>query len=117
MDTTERRRIARRTVTLEVRYSTPTDVFTSLSNNLNEGGLFVETENPAPLGTIVELSFFLPGQNVPVKTRGAVVWSTTNTGSSEKGMNHSKSGMGIEFEPLSADDKERISGFIKSVRI
>ncbi len=60
MNIKERRRAYRKAVRLEIYYSTPMEIFTSLSQNLNEGGIFIETDRPAPIGTVVEINFISP---------------------------------------------------------
>ncbi|MEW6327962.1 MAG: TIGR02266 family protein [Thermodesulfobacteriota bacterium] len=114
MNGKERRRAPRKVVRLEIYYSTPMDIFTSLSQNLNEGGIFIETERPAPIGTVVEIKFYLPGDHKPIETHGVVVWSTTSP--PEKGTGHPGTGMGIEFESLNNHDKERINRFIRDMK-
>jgi len=112
----ERRQVSRKAVRLEIYYSTPTDIFTSLSQNLNEGGIFIETDRPAPVGTVVEIKFYLPGDhNKPIETHGVVVWSTTSPPGKDTG--HPRAGMGIEFERLNNHDKERINKFIRDMKI
>lgn len=112
----DRRRATRKIIRLEVHYSTPTEVFSNFSQNLNQGGLFIETDVPSPIGTDVEIKFFLPGDNRPIQTRGAVVWSSPGKSEDPNTVGHVRSGMGIEFDNLSREDKERIDGFIKSMR-
>jgi len=114
MNKKERRQVFRKAVRLEIYYSTPMDIFTSLSQNLNEGGIFIETDRPAPVGTVVEIKFYLPGDHKPIETHGVVVWSTTTL--PEKGSGHTLTGMGIEFENLSNHDKERINKFIRDMK-
>ncbi|MFZ5993741.1 MAG: TIGR02266 family protein [Thermodesulfobacteriota bacterium] len=115
MNGKERRQVSRKAVRLEIYYSTPTDIFTNLSQNLNEGGIFIETDRPAPVGTVVEIKFYLPGDhNKPIETHGVVVWSTNTL--QGKGAGHTRAGMGIEFENLDNHDKERINNFIRDMK-
>ncbi|MDP3028753.1 MAG: TIGR02266 family protein [Deltaproteobacteria bacterium] len=114
MNRKERRRVSRKAVRLEIYYSTPMDIFTSLSQNLNEGGIFIETDRPSPIGTVVEIKFYLPGDHKPIETHGLVVWSTTSP--PEKDTGHPRAGMGIEFESLNNQDKERINKFIRDMK-
>ena len=71
--TVERRLFQRAPVTVRVDYSTIDAMFSEFTRNINEGGLFVETEAPAEPGTAVELSFRLPGTRDPLKLEGRVV--------------------------------------------
>src|SRR4030042_7049959 len=115
MNRKERRRGSRKAVRLEIYYSTPMDIFTSLSQSLKEGGIFSETDRPAPVGTVVEIKFYLPGaHNKPIEAHGMVVWSTTSPPGKDTG--HPQAGMGIEFESLNNHDKERINKFIRDMK-
>jgi type IV pilus assembly protein PilZ len=43
--------------------------------NVSNGGLFVETENPLPIDSVVTLSMRIPGETEPTEIQGCVVWS------------------------------------------
>lgn len=117
MSCTEKRRTSRLPVSLEIHYSTPLDVFTRFSDNLNEGGLFIETAKPSPVGMAVEIEFYLPDDPKPIKTRGVVVWSTASKAQGPRqAQANGKCGMGIEFEQINAADRERVNGFCKRLR-
>ena len=45
------------------------------AGNLSAGGLFLEGTIPHPRGTMVELSFVLPGETAPVRVRAEIVGS------------------------------------------
>ena len=61
--------------------------------NVSNGGLFLETENPLPIDSIVTLRMRLPGETEPTEIQGCVVWSNP------KGRNNDfPSGMGIKFK-------------------
>ncbi|MFH1147279.1 MAG: TIGR02266 family protein [Pseudomonadota bacterium] len=112
----DRRLAPRKMIRLEVHYSTSTDVLSNFSHNLNQGGLFIETDVPSPIGTDVEIKFFLPSDNRPIQTRGSVVWSSSEASKEPGGTGQAKLGMGIEFDNLSREDKERIDNFIKNMK-
>lgn len=106
----ERRRSPRAPAVVRVDYTAVDTFFSEFSRNINEGGLFIETENPHPPGTQISLQFHLPGSNDPVKAEGRVAWST---GASEG----EPPGMGIEFEQLDPESRERINELIRRLRI
>jgi type IV pilus assembly protein PilZ len=61
--------------------------------NVSNGGLFLETENPLPIDSVVTLRMRLPGETEPMEIQGCVVWSNP------KGKNNAfPSGMGIQFK-------------------
>ena len=61
--------------------------------NVSDGGLFLETENPLPTGSVVTLRVRLLGETEPMEIPGCVVWSNPNGKN-----NASPSGMGIQFK-------------------
>ena len=68
----ERRRSPRAPLVVRIAYSTVDALFSEFTRNINEGGLFIETENPPPTDTRVALQFKLPGSDVPIQARGRV---------------------------------------------
>lgn len=60
--------------------------------NVSNGGLFLETENPLPIDSVVTLRMRMLGETEPMEMQGCVVWSNP------KGRNDGfPSGMGIQF--------------------
>lgn len=108
-DAADRRRTLRTELIVRVAYSTVDEMFSEFTRDINEGGLFIETEKPKPTGTEVTLNFNLPGSAQSVSTTGRVVHVTSGDGVTPPGM-------GIEFEDLSPDDRARIDALIRSLR-
>jgi uncharacterized protein (TIGR02266 family) len=109
-DGSDRRRSDRTDLLVRVEYSTIDEIFSEFTRDINEGGLFIETEKLRPTGTEVALRFNLPGNEEPMQTLGRVVWVRSAT-------DQDPAGMGIEFDELSDEDRERINGMIRSLRI
>lgn len=66
------------------------------SKNLSEGGMFIKTRNPRPVGTMIFLEFrLLDGQEL-VRVKGEVIWICREE---EPGGNRTP-GMGIRFVDL-----------------
>jgi len=106
----ERRRFDRSELLVRVEYSTVDEIFSEFTRDINEGGLFIETEKPRPVGTEVVMRFNLPGSHEPLQTVGRVVWVRSARGDDA-------AGMGVEFDELSDPDRERINSMIRSLRI
>jgi len=102
----EQRRSERTPIVVRVDYSTVDTFFSDFTSNINEGGLFIETDEPCPVDTLVSLQFQLPGADEPVRTRGRVVW--IGDGDS--------AGMGIEFEDLDSAARARINQVVRRLR-
>ena len=108
----ERRRAPRSQLVVRVRYATVDALFSEFTRNINEGGLFIATDRPAPEGTRVNLEFELPGGVGTIRASGRVAWVQ----SGEKPGPVGRPGMGVEFEDLDHDARERINDFIRKLR-
>jgi type IV pilus assembly protein PilZ len=105
----DRRRSERTDVLVRVDYQSVDELFSEFARNINEGGVFVETEAPLPVDSVVTLQFRIPGSDDPVAGTGRVVRV------SEPGA-PGPSGMGIEFDALDRDSRERINDLVRSMR-
>jgi type IV pilus assembly protein PilZ len=105
----DRRKSARAELVVRVDYQTVDDLFSEFARNINEGGIFVETESPQPVGTEVALQFKLPGSDEANQTRGLVV----RISGGEAG---EPPGMGIEFGHLDASTRTRINRLVRRLR-
>ena len=108
-DAAERRRSDRAELIVRVDYSTVDELFSEFTRDVNEGGLFIETEKPRPAGTEVCLHFNLPGSDRTVTTTGLVVRVSD-------GSDGSTAGMGIEFEDLAPEARAHINQVIRTLR-
>jgi uncharacterized protein (TIGR02266 family) len=105
----ERRRAPRSPLVIRVAYSTVDALFSEFSRNINEGGLFIETDSPPPTDTRVALEFQLPGCDEPIQARGRVAWIRP---ASAEG----PAGMGVEFEQLGSDARRHIDTLVRRLR-
>lgn len=105
----DRRRFERAEVVVQIEYSTVDDLFSEFTRDINEGGLFIETEDPLALGTIVDLQFLLPGSSDPIKAAAEIVRLSDGSGGEPVGM-------AVEFDSLPADARKRINELIRSMR-
>jgi type IV pilus assembly protein PilZ len=112
IDGIERRGSPRADLVVRVNYQTVDSLFSEFARNINDGGIFVETDTPQPVGTNVELEFKLPGADRPIEVVGNVVRSISTDQVESDGV----PGMGIEFENLGADLREQINEIIQKLR-
>jgi type IV pilus assembly protein PilZ len=105
----DRRRTERTRLLVRVEYATVDEMFSEFTQDINEGGLFIETEKPQDVGSEVSLRFNLPGSSDALQTTGRVVWVRSAGGNSPPGM-------GIEFDELTQEDRDRINEMIRSLR-
>jgi type IV pilus assembly protein PilZ len=106
----ERRRSDRVELLVRVDYKTVDELFSEFARNINEGGLFVETETPPEAGSVVALQFQIPGSQEPIQVLGRVVRVTG--GDAGEGP-----GMGIEFEDLDEQSRELINELVRNLRV
>lgn len=105
----ERRHSERQPLKVPVDYSAVDAFFDEFSTNINEGGIFIETDSPAELETVVQLQFQVPGESEPLQVAGRVAWMSDGSGKSP-------SGMGIEFHELSAASRQRVDELVRRLR-
>lgn len=94
---------------MRIDYATVDEIFSEFTRDINEGGLFIETEKPHAPGTEVSMQFHLPGSDEVVETVGRVVRVS-------KGGGGAPPGMGIEFDELGPDDRHRIDRIVRALR-
>jgi len=105
----ERRQSKRENIKVPVDYSAVDAFFSEFTTNINEGGMFIETDNPAPLDANVQLQVRLPDLPKPIKLGGRVAWvSDGKTGSTP--------GMGIEFQDLTPELRSTINDLVRRLR-
>ena len=109
-DSVERRRSERVELVVRVDYKTVDELFSEFARNINEGGLFVETDAPPELGSNVALQFQIPGNDEPIQVIGRVV-RVTEADATEG------PGMGIEFEDLDAQARELINSLVRNLKV
>jgi uncharacterized protein (TIGR02266 family) len=90
------------------------DVFVSSKiMNISRGGLFVKTRRPPPRDTPLEIEFYLPAGQDPVKATGSVVWINP---AASRGNAILPVGVGIHFDAISSRDLKRIEAYIEEAR-
>ena len=112
IDGIERRASPRADFVIRVNYQTVDSLFSEFARNINDGGVFIETDAPQAIGTSVELEFKLPGADRPVEVIGNVVRSISADQVEPDGI----TGMAIEFENLGSDARQQINEIIQKLR-
>jgi uncharacterized protein (TIGR02266 family) len=105
----ERRRTERVPIKIPVDYSSVDDFFSEFSTNINNGGIFVETDTPEETDTVVTLQFKLPGLDEPVAVIGRVAWTSDGKG-------ENPAGMGVEFHGLDDRIRSTIDEIVRRLR-
>ena len=105
----EHRRSPRAPLVVRIAYSTVDALFSEFTRNVNEGGLFIETDNPPPTDTRVALQFKLPGRDLPIQARGRVTRIQQPGGDGP-------AGMGVEFDNLGQDARALIDELVRGLK-
>ena len=105
----DRRRSRRSPVTVRIDYASVDEMFSEFTRDINDGGLFIETDKPQAPGTEVTMQFQLPGSEDTLETVGRVV-RVTPAALGRPG------GMGIEFDELTPDDRRKIDRMVRALR-
>lgn len=101
-DTRERRLYPRKEYRTKVVFEDEfgDGLFYVWSQDFSQGGIFLASAIPVRLGTMLYLSFQLPGHKRPIRTTGEVVRKA------------GEAGMGIRFMGLSELAKKRLDDFL-----
>jgi uncharacterized protein (TIGR02266 family) len=91
---------------VEVEFSQDSELYAGITADLSQGGLFIATYHPYPLGTRLDLGFELP-DGTRVQACGEVRWLRDGV----SGV--SRPGMGVAFVEISADALASITEFCR----
>ena len=98
----ERRGAPRIPIEMWVEETTGSERYFRRAGNLSRGGLRLDHTIPLPLGTIVHLTFTLPGDDTPVTVSGEIV---SNAGSGDLRM-------GVKFLDASDAAQAQIDAYL-----
>ncbi len=100
-DNFNRRANARVPVAVPVSFQTGSVIAGARTQDLGRGGVAIRTLEPLPMGTVLDLTFRLPGSTKDITATGRVAWSDRRVG------------MGIQFERLTAEAQHLLSAFVE----
>lgn len=104
----QQRRAPRFPLRVEITYESEHNFFTGMTENISQGGLFIATHSPRPLGDSIDVTFTLPGVGQAVQLLGRVKWVREYNAATPEVI----AGMGIEFVILGEREKRLIEAFI-----
>lgn len=88
----------------------PQQLSRGVSVNLSKGGLFIETDRPAALNTLLTVELFLPHAVKSIRCTAAVAWINQPERLQNLGL---PPGMGIRFINLAPEDRDLIGKLIE----
>ena len=107
-----RRAFPRHAARFQVGFSSNQDFVLEYAENISAGGVFVQTEQPMELDSIVTVSLRLPGNEVPVEARGVIVHRVTKEDAAKTGKH---AGIGVQFLDSSDQFREEIDKAIEHI--
>ncbi len=81
---------------------------TEYADNISQGGMFIKSSNPLPIGTQFDLELSIGSEDQKIKAIGEVVWTKEFSSESDR-----PSGMGVRFIKIQAESKKMIRDLIE----
>ncbi|MDB4987136.1 MAG: hypothetical protein JWN04_2314 [Myxococcaceae bacterium] len=106
----ERREYERFDTSISVDYSSGDTFLFSYIQNISEMGIFIRSDTPLPIGTVLELRFAPDGQTA-MQLLGEVTWINPYRPFGD----NLNPGMGVRFRDLDADLREKIVALVRTV--
>ena len=97
---------------MDYRDTTGGNFLYEYTTNISKGGIFIETRDPLPVGTTVEMRFQPPGHDEILEIAGIVMWVNPYRADSDENPNP---GMGIQFGSLSEEAKDMVANLVKAI--
>lgn len=112
-EASDRRIHERVLVDIEVDYRADETFLFAYITDISAMGIFVQTNNPEPEGTKLNLCFRMPEEmgGRLMELEGEVVWINPHRPDDSDGRNP---GMGIRFNDLSQDDREDVMRLVRT---
>ena len=95
-----------------VRFASVQDFVLEYAANISAGGVFVTTDNPPPLKTVVQVEMELPGGGEAVPARGIVVHRVTKEDAEKR---RTLPGVGVQFMDADDEFRQRIEAAIAHI--
>jgi uncharacterized protein (TIGR02266 family) len=96
---------------LPVAYRSVGSFLTDWATNISQGGLFINTRKPLPVGTEVKILLQIPGAAFPCELLGRVARVTEFDNAANM-----VPGMGVQFTNVDDAKKHQIDDFVKRLR-
>lgn len=97
---------------LPVAYKSVGSFLSDWATNISQGGMFINTRRPLPVGTEVKILIQLPMAQFPVGLLGRV----TRVAEFDNASNVVP-GMGIEFTHVEPEHRKQIEAFVEQLRV
>lgn len=98
-------------VAITIDHASDHNLWSDLTMDVAQGGVFVATFLPLSIGTVVHLLLTLEGDDVPVAASGVVRWSRLHREGAD-----GPAGVGVRFVDLDQQAAEKLARFARDVR-
>jgi uncharacterized protein (TIGR02266 family) len=106
-----KRRAVRLHHDIPVAYRSVGSFLSDWATNISQGGLFINTRKPLPVGTAVKILVQLPGASFPFELGGRVTRVTQFDNKANM-----VPGMGVEFTDVDDGKRREIEAFVERLR-
>ena len=96
-------------IQLLVDYKADGNYLFDFCRDLGTGGVFIQTQQPLPTGSNIDLTFTIPDSKETVSTKGTVIWSQPPV-ASRKDL---APGMGVQFSGFSGEQRRLLEAFVQ----
>lgn len=96
-------------IQLLVDYKSDGHYLFDFCKDLGTGGVFIQTQNPLPQGSEVDLTFTIPDSKETLVTKGQVIWVQKEVQNRED----CSPGMGVQFSNFGAEQRNILEDFVK----
>ena len=100
---------ARVPIQLLVDYNRNGNYLFDFCRDLGTGGIFIQTDEPQPQGSEIELTFTIPDSKETITTKGTVMWVQNPVASRQD----CAAGMGIQFQAFTDEQRKTLDDFVK----
>ena len=111
-DGRERRREPRVLLNIEVDYSSEDTFLFAYITDMSNRGIFIHTNTPEPMGTLLNLEFTIPGESERLNVEGKVMWVNTYRPGDFENLNP---GMGVLFTEIEDDQQRLITKLVQRI--
>ena len=108
----EKRGEPRHQVHIKVDYKTKDMFLSNYVTNISKGGVFIETKEPFPVSSEIDLALELPGAQSTIHAQGRVAWTYDIKKGGPLVIVH---GMGIKFTDIKPDEIKALETYIEEL--
>lgn len=113
MDVNEKRKFPRLPINVGIKYEITdpkaAETKSTQSKNISVGGICIIALEKMPVGSTLNLNFFLPDDKKIIKAKGKIAWSKEFSIGSD---NNKAYDLGIEFIQIAKSDRKRIDKYV-----